>query len=233
VPEKVVEQIKDNTLKDVSIGFTFEHDMTKGEWNGTAYDYVQRNIFLQHVAAPLEKGRCPSPICGIAVDKKIQITGDPWEETEEYVRSGHKEPGEECRTIEISESEGIKAIYCKYGEEWDIQSYLFSKAKEWTLEKAKSWFNAHKDQSADTIIAVNKCPLCREMDKIGLLEAARRLVKTYGKDVFHVIKGTSLKAKLQFNRRSLNHWKKRLLTQRKQSILHAGSSRNSVNVHSL
>jgi len=108
VPEKVVEQIKDNTLKDVSIGFTFEHDMTKGEWNGTAYDYVQRNIFLQHVAAPLEKGRCPSPICGIAVDKKIQVTGDPWEETEENIRSGHKEPSEECRTIEISESGALR-----------------------------------------------------------------------------------------------------------------------------
>jgi hypothetical protein len=76
------------------------------------------------------------------------VAADPWEETEEYIRSGHKEPGETCRTIDISEDQGIKAIYCKYGEDWAIQSYLFSKAKDWTVEKAKAWFEAHKDQKA-------------------------------------------------------------------------------------
>lgn len=190
VPEKIITQIKNATLKDVSIGFAFEKDETSGEWNGTHYDYIQRNIFLQHLAAPLEKGRCPSPFCGIGVDeKRIQITGDPWEETEENIRSGHKESSEECKTIEISESEGIKAVYCKYGEKWDIQSYLFSKGKGWTMEKAKSWFSSHKDQDADTVIAINKCPVCREISNIGLLESAKRLLKVYGKDVFYVIKG--------------------------------------------
>lgn len=189
IPEKIITQIKDASLRDVSIGFTQEKDFTSGEWNGTPYDYIQRDIFLQHVAAPIELGRCPDPVCGIAFDKKIQITGDPWEETEENIRSGHKESSEECRTIEISESEGIKAIYCKYGENWDIQSYLFSKEKGWTLEKAKSWFSSHKEQSVDQVIALSKCPICREMDRIGLLESAKRLVKAYGKDVFHVIKG--------------------------------------------
>lgn len=189
VPEPVITQIKDNSLKDVSIGFTFDHDDTSGEWSGTHYDYIQRNIFLQHVAAPIETGRCPGPICGIGFDKKIQIVGDPWEETEENIRSGHKEASEKCRTIEISESEGIKAIYCKYGEKWDIQSYLFSKEKGWTLEKAKSWFSEHKDYSADQVIALHNCGICKEIKKVGMVEASKRLVRAYGKDVLFVIKG--------------------------------------------
>jgi hypothetical protein len=189
VPEPVIEQIKNTTMHDVSIGFTQEKDFTSGEWNGTHYDYIQRNIFLQHLAAPIEKGRCPGPVCGIGFDKQIQITGDPWEETEENIRSGHKESSEECRTIEISESEGIKAVYCKYGEKWDIQSYLFSKAKGWTMEKAKSWFNNHKDQGLDEVKAVVNCVICKQIDSIGVLETVKRLVKAYGKDVFYVIKG--------------------------------------------
>jgi len=69
VPCNIIEQIKNNTLHDVSIGFTFDTDKTPGEWEGTKYDYVQRNIFLNHVAAPIETGRCPGPICGIGFDK--------------------------------------------------------------------------------------------------------------------------------------------------------------------
>lgn len=71
----------------------------------------------------------------------------PWEETEAYIRSGHKEPSDTCRTIDISSDLGIKAIYCKYGDEWGIQSFLFSKDKGWTLDKAKEWFEKHKTEA--------------------------------------------------------------------------------------
>lgn len=189
VPDNVITQIKNASLRDVSIGFTFVREDKKGNWNGVDYDYIQRNIYLQHVAAPIDSGRCPGPICGIGFDKKIQITGDPWEETEENIRSGHKEASEKCRTIVISEEEGIKAVYCQYGEEWDIQSYLFSKAKGWTMEKAKSWFGKHKDKTADQVIALSNCVICREIDKIGSVELAKRLMRAYGKDVLHIIKG--------------------------------------------
>lgn len=72
VPEKVLTQIRNGDLRDVSIGFTFDSDPTPGTWNGTAYDYVQRNIFLNHLAAPIEKGRCPGPVCGIGFDAKVR-----------------------------------------------------------------------------------------------------------------------------------------------------------------
>jgi len=166
-----IDDIRQGKHKDVSIGFFYDFDATPGEWKGQKYDFVQRNILVDHVAAGVPLGRCASPYCGIAVDSFIRkVAVDPWEETEEYIRSGHKEPSDTCRTINISEEQGIKAIYCQYGEKWDIQSYLFSKAKEWTMEKAKSWFEEHKeaaDQTARALIA----------DQEGELEEKRQAAK--------------------------------------------------------
>ncbi len=55
-------------MKDNSIGFSCDKDITPGEFQGQKYDYVQRNICIDHLAAPIEQGRCPSPYCGINVD---------------------------------------------------------------------------------------------------------------------------------------------------------------------
>ncbi|MEM4165317.1 MAG: hypothetical protein QXJ86_05695 [Nitrososphaerales archaeon] len=77
-----------------------------------------------------------------------------WEETENYIRSGHRDPSEfqsdSFRTIDIDAEKGVKAVVGKpkNSDKMEIQSYLFSKDKGWTLEKAKEWFEQHKDQSA-------------------------------------------------------------------------------------
>lgn len=84
VPETVISQIKSGDLRDVSIGFTYKGDETPGEWNGQRYDYVQRNFFLDHVAAPIEAGRCPGPFCGIAVDSLLKTGLDPFSEYESF-----------------------------------------------------------------------------------------------------------------------------------------------------
>ena len=140
--------VKSGKRKDVSIGFFYDFDETPGDWNGEKYDFVQRNILIDHLAAGVPVGRCPSPYCGISVDSFVRkLAADPWEETEDYIRSGHKQPSDTCRTIIISEEEGIKAVYCQYGDKWDIQSYLFAKANGWTLEKAKAWFEQHKQEA--------------------------------------------------------------------------------------
>ena len=183
VPTEVIEKIKTGNLHDVSIGFTFDVDQIQGDFNGVHYDYVQRNIYLNHVAAPIESGRCPGPVCGIGYDFKT--TADPWETTEEYIRSGHKESGSECRTIDISEEQGIKAIYCKYGDKWDVQSFLFTKEK-WDLEKAKSWFTKHKGDAVDD--PEMQCPICQAIREVGLLTVAKRLSVAYGQDVLSIIR---------------------------------------------
>ncbi|MFC1709482.1 XkdF-like putative serine protease domain-containing protein [Candidatus Omnitrophota bacterium] len=55
---------------------------------------------------------------------------------EEGKHTGHK-----IRTIVISASEGIKALYCVTDKK-NI-TYIFAKNKDWTMSKAKDWVEAH------------------------------------------------------------------------------------------
>ncbi len=81
----------------------------------------------------------------------------PWEETKEYIRSGHESTDdydkESFRTIGIDEGKGIKAIVaCRKGH-YDVKkcdvgthvvSYLFAKDRGWTISKAQDWFEKNK-----------------------------------------------------------------------------------------
>jgi hypothetical protein len=67
-----LDEIKTGKRKDVSLGFFYDFDGTPGKWNDQTYDFVQRNILVDHVAAGVPVGRCRSPYCGIAVDQMIR-----------------------------------------------------------------------------------------------------------------------------------------------------------------
>jgi len=75
----------------------------------------------------------------------------PWEETDEYIRSGHRSSDDfeegSFRTITIDADRGIKAVIGKpVGKgTTEVQSYLFAKDKDWTLEKAKVWFEEYRE----------------------------------------------------------------------------------------
>jgi len=187
----LIEDLKSGFRRDVSIGFTYDEDPTPGEWRGEAYDFIQRNIFIDHVAAGIPVGRCPTPFCGIGIDElgKMSIGLDPWEETEEYIRSGHRSPDDfdpdSFRTINLTS--GVKAVVAcpkdkyvngKCTEGTQVQSDLFDKSK-FTLAEAKTWFQTHKQDSLDLDL---DCPICLKIDELGKLEFSKRLVKTFGKD---------------------------------------------------
>jgi len=78
----------------------------------------------------------------------------PWEETKEYIRSGHESTDDydktSFRTITLDEEKGIKGIVgCKKGHyeenkcttSMHIISYLFAKEKGWTMSDAQAWFD--------------------------------------------------------------------------------------------
>jgi hypothetical protein len=200
VPSEIIERIKSGDLSDVSIGFTYAKDETPGEFEGAKYNYVQRDFFFDHVAAPIEEGRCPAPYCGIGCDSlpgPRLIGRDPWEEGEEYIRSGHRSSEgfdpDSMRTIDITE--GVRAIVgcpkgqytggrCKVGME--VLSYLFSKAK-FTMSEAKAWYEEHKGDSLKKIVPLGTsaidCPICDKIDELGTLEFSTRLVRAFGKDI--------------------------------------------------
>ena len=83
----------------------------------------------------------------------------PIDETENSFRIRQVDPGrfdpKSFRTITLSEKEGISAVIaCPRGKYQSgrctvgtrTQSYIFSKAKGWTKEKAKAWFSRHKEE---------------------------------------------------------------------------------------
>jgi hypothetical protein len=85
----------------------------------------------------------------------------PWEETKDYVRSGHESTDgydkDSLRTIAIDEGKGIKAIVgCKKGH-YDkskcevgthVVSFLFAKETGWDMTKAKDWFEKSQKKSS-------------------------------------------------------------------------------------
>jgi hypothetical protein len=146
--------VKSGKLKDVSIGFIYAEDWTPGEFKGEKYDFVQRDIVINHVAVGVPRGRCPSPLCGLTVDMaQIKIALDPWEETENSIRSGHgdKTRADTCRTKVINE--GLSLVVCKDKEtgKWFDQSFIFKKDQGWTMQKAKEWFSKHNVDSLQLI----------------------------------------------------------------------------------
>jgi hypothetical protein len=95
----------------------------------------------------------------------------PWEETGDYIRSGHREAAscekESFRTITVDEEQGIKAVICKpLGSDSTVtQSFLFSKAKGWTVDTAKEWFSKHERASAGA--AVPYCVRAEAVEQNG------------------------------------------------------------------
>lgn len=88
-PKDFIDSVRSGTAsKDVSIGFYYQPDLTPGVWNGKPYDYVMRDIVIDHVAVGVLKGRCSFPDCGIGVDSvvkqlsfkedKVEQRGNQW-----------------------------------------------------------------------------------------------------------------------------------------------------------
>jgi hypothetical protein len=72
-PKDFVDSVRNGTAsKDVSIGFYYQPDMTPGKWGDSNYDYVMRDIVIDHVAVGVLKGRCSFPDCGIGVDSMMK-----------------------------------------------------------------------------------------------------------------------------------------------------------------
>ena len=90
------------------------------------------------------------------------------ETTENYhripVSSGHD--SHEIRTITVSSSQGIKALYCTDCKE--IVTYLFDTDK-WTMEEAKDWVEDHKEDSLHNGDSMEKKLNRRTKDVIGSL----------------------------------------------------------------
>jgi hypothetical protein len=68
---KYLEDIKTGKAKSVSIGFFFQCIPQKGEFRGKPYDYVKKDILIDHVAVGSWQGRCSYPACGIGLNTHV------------------------------------------------------------------------------------------------------------------------------------------------------------------
>ncbi len=119
VPRNIIDDVKSRALRDVSIGFTYEEDRTPGEWEGQPYDFVQRNIFIDHLVAPCPVGRCPSPYCGIGVDAIIRDEEKPGEGQSAAATTQTTQPVDEpLPSVEelITRTEELLSIWKRLGE---------------------------------------------------------------------------------------------------------------------
>lgn len=167
-----LDAVKKGAKKDVSIGYFCDELFMPGEWSGQKYDFIQRNLMIGHLAAGLTLGRCPSPFCGMQLDAALKAMFDP-EETEDYIRIPVSE-GEVVATITLSEGEGIKALIGRKDGASFVITYLFEKAKGWTMEKAQAWVDKHKGDSAE-IVAKKPCDPLEVIVESQRLLASRHL----------------------------------------------------------
>jgi len=80
-PPDFLAKIEKGLMRDVSIGFYYSPEFKQGHWNGKTYDYIMRDIVIDHVAAGVLRGRCSYPSCGIGVDSYMRrIALDPFGE---------------------------------------------------------------------------------------------------------------------------------------------------------
>jgi len=74
-----------------------------------------------------------------------------WDESHNYIRRRVREPDTfqpySFRTIWLSQGEGIRAVVgrLKGEDKLTIQSIMFAKKNDWTLEKARKWIKDHPD----------------------------------------------------------------------------------------
>jgi len=79
VSPNILNEILRGKRLDVSIGFTYIPEespgvVEDGPLKGETYDYIQRDIFIDHLAFGIPQGRCPMPYCGIGADSVPSTT---------------------------------------------------------------------------------------------------------------------------------------------------------------
>lgn len=160
VTPDILKGMKDGSLTDVSIGFLYGKDMTPGSWNGDDYDLRQVNMFHDHTAFGIKKGRCSYPACGIGADTllgekrlKEETSTNQVTDMESVINIINSEVDgcEDSRSIALSDKGDISLLVC--GDENQISAYVFTKDADWTEEKAQAWVDENKEGAADLLAA--------------------------------------------------------------------------------
>ncbi|MBX5320866.1 DUF2213 domain-containing protein, partial [Candidatus Bathyarchaeota archaeon A05DMB-3] len=177
--------IKKGKVKSVSIGFFWEPEPRKGEFNGKQYDYVMRDIFIDHVAVGSWTGRCSYPLCGIGIDGKLKGANpypnehacrlrDP--ETLDIVGSGErKHNGKTYRVIYGKPKDKPEAGSVEQAYRYPVETWSESEARKHCQDHDGSFEPATKEEGGSL-----KGGKQEEGEREKLHEAAKRREEKYG-----------------------------------------------------
>ena len=124
-PPDFLAKVQKGLMRDVSIGFYYSPEFKHGHWNGKTYDYIMRDIVIDHVAAGVLKGRCSYPSCGIGVDTYLRRIGhEHWGEYSSF---------EEC--VAANQDKGDPEAYCASIHHATKQSHKIKRGENMSLEE--------------------------------------------------------------------------------------------------
>ena len=179
---------KGGYLNATSVGFAPDDNGVKAIDGGGSEYSSQELLELSAIPVPANPDALVSAReAGLITVKELEIITKP-EETENYVRipveSLDKHKDHRIRTIDISDKEGIKAIYC--GECKKILTYLFDKDKGWTMAKAEAWVKDHKSLGMATQKEYSQSEIADELDYLKNIMVVSTLNDT-NKAILHEI----------------------------------------------
>ena len=150
IPEgdRALEQMRDGTLNEMSIGFDTMKEEWKEDEDGKEVRHLKEVKLFDVSPVPLAMNPA-----ALVLDVKAAWE-EKVEETDDFIHV--PAPGEEgkhddhrIRYIDIDKDKGIQAKYC--GECKVIISYVFLKEKTWTVKKAVAWVKEHHEKAIDKV----------------------------------------------------------------------------------
>jgi hypothetical protein len=184
-PPKYLQDIRDGKARSVSIGFFFDMIPESGEFNGQHYDYVKKDIFIDHVAVGNWRGRCSYPACGIGVDRLLGANPYPNEhscrlrdpETLDIIGSGERKTnGKTYRVIFGKPKGGGGSVEQAY--RYPVEGWSEAEARKHCDEHNGTFEPASRENGNDK--AGDKAGDQEDGEREKLHEAAKEREKKYG-----------------------------------------------------
>jgi len=144
--------LRAKAIKELSIGYDLYDDGSYKDDDGIVH---LKHIRLYEIS-PVTMGANPGAQVESYKAEPCDIPYGKPEETEDFIRIPNPGQGdcEVTATITISAEEGIQALYC--GKIKKVRTFIFAKAKGWTMAKAQKWVDDHKDEFKSPIIGIEE-----------------------------------------------------------------------------